>query len=113
LITWNVIVFESERGEKLVEEFIKSLSPSTKAKVIHGIDLLEKHGPYVGMPHTRKVSNLLYELRVRGKEEVRIFYAFSKEKIILLHGFKKKKQKTPLKEITTSSKRLNSIIERI
>lgn len=108
-MTWNVIVFESERGEKLVEEFIKSLSPSTISKVVHGIDLLEKFGPYVGMPHSKRITKQIYELRIRGKEEVRILYAFLKSTIYLLHGFKKKRQKTPRREIETAQKRLDSI----
>ncbi len=90
-MAWDIIVFESNRGEKFVEEFIKSLSPSTIAKVSHGIDLLEKHGRFVGMPHVKKLNKDLFELRVRGKEEVRIIYAFVKNKIYLLHAFKKKK----------------------
>jgi len=105
-MTWKIIVFESKRGEKYVEDFIKSLNTSTIAKVVHGMDLLEKHGPYVGMPHTRKLSNDLYELRIRGTEELRIIYVFKNNNINLLHGFKKKKQKTPQKDIKTAMNRL-------
>ena len=47
-MTWMVIAFESRRGEKFVEEFIKSFEPQTIAKVAHVIDLLEKHGPLLG-----------------------------------------------------------------
>ncbi len=53
---WNVISFESKRGEKFVEEFIKNLDSTTIAKVAHVIDLLEKHGPFVGMPHSKKIN---------------------------------------------------------
>jgi len=49
-MTWNIIAFESQRGEKFVEEFIKSLDKPTIAKVSHEIDLLEKHGPFLGLP---------------------------------------------------------------
>ena len=105
-MAWVVILFESKRKEKFVEEFIKSLSGSTIAKVVHGVDLLEKHGPFVGMPHSKKLSKELFELRIRGKEEVRIIYSFVNNKIYLLHGFKKKKQKIPRKEIDIALKRL-------
>lgn len=108
-MAWNVITFESKRGEKIVEKFIKSLSASTIAKIIHGIDLLEKHGPYVGLPHSKRINKDLYELRIRGKEEVRIIYAFLNNKIYLLHGFKKKKQKISLKDIETAKDRLNTL----
>lgn len=104
---WKIILFETKRGEKPVEEFIKSLPESTTAKVAHKIDLLEKHGAYLSMPHTKKLTSVLYELRVRGVVEIRIIYVFKSRNIYLLHAFGKKTQKTPVKEIETASRRLN------
>lgn len=112
-MSWKIIVFESRRGEKPVEEFIKSLDSSTIAKVAHEIDLLEKHGPYLGMPHVKKISPDLYELRIRGKQEVRILYGFVKNNIYLLHAFKKQTQKTPRREIDTALKRFHSLSKQI
>jgi len=103
---WIIKVFETKRGEKPVEEFIKCLDESTIAKFIHVADLLEKYGPFLGMPHAKKITAGLYELRIRGKQEIRIIYGFVKEKIFLLHGFKKQTQKTPKKEIETALSRL-------
>ena len=108
-MAWNIILFESSRGEKPVEELIKSLDEATIAKASQEIDLLEKHGPYLAMPHSRKLNNDLYELRIRGRREIRILYAFVKKDIYLLHTFKKKQQKTPRKEIETARKRLDLI----
>lgn len=104
-MTWVIKLYESKRGDKPVEEFIKFLDSSTIAKVAHEIDLLEKHGPYLGMPHTKKLSSDLYELRIRRKQEVRILYGFIKNNIYLLHAFKKQTQKTPSKELKTASGR--------
>lgn len=108
-MAWRILFFETPRGEKIVKEFIKSLDATTIAKVGHTISLLEKHGPYLGMPHSKKLTKGLYELRVRGKQDVRIIYSFAKRKIYLLHAFKKKAQKTPRKEINTAVTRLESI----
>lgn len=105
-MNWNIILFETNRGEKPVEEFIKSLNETTIAKVIHVIDLLEKFGPLLGMPHVKKLDNKLYELRIRGKQEIRIVFSFDKKKIYLLHAFQKKTQKTPQREIDIAFKRL-------
>jgi len=109
IMAWNIIVFESARGEKPVEEFIKFLDEPTIAKTTHIIDLLEKHGPYLSMPHSRRLTDNLYELRIRGRQEIRITYAFIKRDIYLLHAFKKQKQKTPSKEIDVALKRLNTL----
>jgi len=108
-VAWNVISFESKRGERFVEVLIKNLDSSTIGKVAHEIDLLEKHGPFVGMPHSKKLTAELYELRIRGKQEVRIIYAFVKKNIYLLHAFKKKKQKIPQKEIKIAHHRFESL----
>lgn len=105
ILTWKVIAFESSRGERYVEEFIKSLESAARTKITHEIDLLAKHGSFLGMPYSKQITSELYELRIRGQEEVRIIYGFVGRKIYLLHGFKKKTQKTPQKEINTAAKR--------
>lgn len=50
-----------------LERFIKSLENSTIAKVLRTIDLLELFGHQLEMPHAKKISNELFELRVGGK----------------------------------------------
>ena len=108
-MTWEVIAFESNREEKPVEVFIKSQSRKTIAKVANEIDLLEKHGNLLRMPHSKMISKKLFELRIRGKEEIRIIYTFKSHKIYLLHAFKKKTQRTPAKEINTAIRRIDMI----
>lgn len=104
--TWEVISFESTRGEQFVEKFIRSLDEATISKFARNANLLEKHGPLLGMPHSKKLTSKLYELRIRGKQEVRIIYGFIGNKIYLLHGFLKKTQKTPAREIEIAEQRL-------
>lgn len=106
---WTIKVYESGRGDKPVEEFIKSCEPPTISKIAHHINLLEKHGPLLGMPHAKKLTSDLYELRIRGKQETRITYTFLNRTIHLLHAFKKQTQKTPTKEIRTSLQRIDEI----
>ncbi len=105
-MSWNIILFETLRGEKPIEEFITSKSPQTKAKITHLIDILQIHGNILGMPHSKQLTKGLYELRVRGKEELRILYCFKQKNIYLLHAFKKQTQKTPAKEIEIALKRV-------
>jgi phage-related protein len=95
--------------DKSLEEFIESLEKSTIAKVLRNIDLLEKFGPKLGLPHSKKILTRLFELRIRGKQEVRIFYTFNKLHIILLHGFIKKSGRIPKKEIQTALQRLKRL----
>src|SRR3989344_3765539 len=106
---WIILEYETVRGERPAAEFIKKQQPQAIAKITHLIDLLEIHGRLLGMPHSKRLEPNLYELRVRGKEEIRIIYGFVGKTIYLLSGFKKQKQKTPKKEIDTARQRLMSL----
>lgn len=107
-MTWNVITFETPRGEKPIDEFFKKQSFQTQSKITHLLDLLELHGSTLGMPHSKRLDKNLFELRIRGKQELRILYCFQKRDVMLLHVFKKQTQKTPRKEIETALKRINA-----
>ena len=92
-----------------VEQFIYSLEKPSISKVLKIIDLLETFGYRLGMPHSKKLTADIFELRMRGKQEIRIFYTFQNMKVILLHGFIKKTNKTPIFEIKTAVNRLNRL----
>jgi len=92
-----------------VEKFIQSLEKGTGSKVVRTIELLGEFGPRLGMPHSRKIGDHIFELRVRGIQQVRIFYTFHEYSIVLLHGFVKKSQKIPKKEIQIAAKRAEAL----
>jgi phage-related protein len=106
---WKILEYETARGERPVAEFIKKQRPQAIAKIAHLIDLLQIHGNLLGMPHSKQLEHNLYELRLRGKEEIRIIYGFVGKTIYLLCGFKKQRQKIPRKEIETAKARLLSL----
>ena len=80
-MAWKVYFFQTSRGEKVVKEFIKSLEDKTVGKISKTLDLLKEHGPFLGMPYSKSLTREVSELRIRGKEEIRILYAFSKSNI--------------------------------
>lgn len=95
--------------DQCIEDFIASLDNPTIAKTLRTLDLLEKFGSKLGMPHSKKIDTNLFELRMRGKREIRIIYCFRKNSIIILHAFIKKTQKVPKKHIDLAKKRANSV----
>lgn len=105
---WNVKTFETLRGEKPVDEFLKKQSAQTQSKITHLLDLLELHGNILGMPHSKRLDRNLFELRIRGQQEIRILYCFKKGEILLLHAFKKQTQKTPRKELERALRRMHA-----
>ncbi|MDA8340353.1 MAG: type II toxin-antitoxin system RelE/ParE family toxin, partial [Nitrospiraceae bacterium] len=56
----------------------------------------------------------LFEIRIKDRSNIhRIFYfAYTGKKFILLHGFTKKTDKTPQKEIAIALKRMEEYIQR-
>lgn len=97
------------RIDEGVEKFISSLEEQTIAKVLRTIDLLERFGYQLRLPHSEKVAKDLFELRVRGQQEMRIFYTLRANTAILLHGFVKKSQKIPVKELRHALQKLSTL----
>ncbi len=95
--------------DDVLVKFIKSLEKQTIAKIMREIDLLEKFGHRLDMPHSKKIFHNLFELRVRGIQEVRIFYTFFGERAVLLHGFIKKSRKIPPRERALAMRKLNRL----
>lgn len=105
-MTWKIRDLRTPRGENLIESFIVKQEQSTKAKITRMILTLGQYGPNLGMPYSRKIDKDLWELRISGKEAVRVLYTVRKNEIILLHIFKKKTEKMPQKEIKLARQRL-------
>lgn len=110
IMAWEILFYVTPSGQRVVEDFIDNLDKQTRTKTARQIDLLEAYGTAVGMPHTKALGGGLLELRVRGKREVRIFYAYAVGKrIFMLHSFVKKTRATPKKELDIARKRQHEI----
>lgn len=106
-MSWTIEYY----NEKLAQLVLKMPS-GLLARYIHVSDLMLKFGPNLGMPHTRAMGDKLFEMRLKSKEGIsRIFYCTSiGTKIVILHFFIKKTQKTPTKEIQMARKRLAEVL---
>ncbi len=87
------------------------LPAGMSAKYFHLTDLILEFWADLGMPHTKAMSDGLFALRVKGQEGIaRVFYCTKVSKrIIMLHGYVKKTQKTPTKELRKAQKRLSEV----
>ena len=96
-----------------VIDFIDNMEISLKAKAYSLFDILEQKGNTLREPHSKALGNGLFELRVKGKDNiVRLFYCFgSGKKIYILHGFTKKSQKTPKSEIEKAMKIMKEVLK--
>ena len=112
---WKVLLYTTLQGEKPVNKFIHSLELKAQTKVYNALELLKSFGVSVGSPHIKKLTGTeLWELRILGSDSIRILYiAITGKNFLLLHGFKKKKDKTPPKEIRIAEDRLVEFRSRI
>jgi phage-related protein len=81
-----------------VERELLALPADVQARYLRIVDLLEFFGPQqVGMPHVRALGGRLWEMRMRGRDGIgrAIYVAATGERLVVLHAFIKKSQKTP------------------
>lgn len=107
---WQVDFFQTKRGDCPVKDFINQQDESTYAKIVHSIELVKNNGLSLRPPYVKKIHHDVWELRISGKNAVRILYIIFNNKFYFLHAFKKKTNKTPLKEIKIALDRSINII---
>lgn len=102
---WQVEYYKKENGDIPVLDYLLTLDAKMRAKAYSEIELLEKHGSRLREPYVKPMKGPRYrgifELRVKFASDIsRIFYfTFRQKTLVLLHGFTKKSEKTPRREI--------------
>ena len=115
---YTVEMYEKLDGKVPVLDFILDLKPKQQAKIYREIDLLEKFGNELHYPHVDTIKGDkyrgLWELRIEFSSNIfRIFYFLPyRNNVILLHGFTKKKQKTPKAELDVALDRMKEYLRR-
>lgn len=104
---WQVVFYVTSRGDCPVRDFLNGLDVDTRVIVSGRIDLLAEQGVALQFPHVKKVDGRLWELRCG---QVRILYtALPQRRFIMLHAFKKKRNRIPPREIGVAKGRLDAI----
>jgi phage-related protein len=101
------VFFRTAAGGEPVREWLKALpSSEDRKRVGEDIKTVEFGWP-LGMPVCRPLGGGIYEVRT-GLEQNRIarvlFYIDKKGRMVLLHGFIKKTQKTPDEDLEVARK---------
>ncbi len=68
-------------------------------------------GPNLGLPYTRAFGDGLFEIRAHGADGIgrAFFCCLAGRRVVILHGFIKKTQATPAKELALARKRQKEI----
>lgn len=103
---FDITFYERENGERPVEDFLDSLNAKMRAKAVRSLELLEEFGNRLTEPHSKYLSDGIFELRIKFAGDIsRIFYFFFvQNKIVLTNGFIKKTQATPKNELIRAKK---------
>ena len=105
-MNWKVSFYSSS-----LEEEILSLPAGFVARFVRYAERMEVYGPDLGMPHTRAMGEGLFELRLKAAEGIaRVLYCtLAGRRIVMLHQFIKKSDKTPRKELQIARRRMKEV----
>lgn len=117
-MNWNVEFYVKENKESPVEDFIKTLPAKLQAKAMWEIELLNRYGTQLKEPYLKPIKGDeykgLWELRIKFAGNIsRIFYFMPiGNSFILLHGFVKKTDKIPRRELETAKSYMEDYLRR-
>src|SRR4051794_15404134 len=101
-----VAFYRTPGGAELVRDWLRSLHVTERCAI--GTDLMRIQFRWpVGMPLCRAMGDGLWEARTTlpSNRIARMLFFVDRDRIVLLHGFVKKTQKTPDEELALARKR--------
>ena len=98
--------YKDEDGRIPVREFLDSLDIKMRQKMLRSIQALQDMGVNLRMPLSESLDDGIFELRAKvGTNISRVMYFFMiGNQAVLTHGFIKKTQKTPPRELERAKK---------
>lgn len=94
-----------------VQQEINAWPRGVLAAFLRIAERIEISGPNLGLPYTRALGKGLFEIRAKGLEGIgRAFFCCIVDRhVVILHGFVKKTQKIPEKELMIARRRLKEV----
>ncbi len=101
-----VVFYRTPGGSEVVRDWLKGLDRDDREAI--GKDLMRVQFRWpVGMPLCRPLGSGLWEVRsdLPGNRIARVLFCLVGERIVALHGFVKKTQKTPDTDLALAARR--------
>lgn len=112
MVAYNVSFYTDENGKSDVVDYIFESNEKIKSKIYNQIRHLKEFGLSRINPSVKKLTNTpLWEVRILGKDNIRMFCASVESEIVIFHIFAKKQQKTPVSEIKLAIKRYQDLVD--
>lgn len=98
---WTTEFYEAPNGRVPVEEFLLRLDTKTRARFRWSMEQLRVRNVHAREPLVKHLAGDLWELREESSTNIYriIYFFFTGRRIVFLHGFQKKSQKTPRREL--------------
>ena len=89
-------------------EYIQTLIKPERARVLEALEQVELRGLAAVRVEFRQIEGKLWEIKIAAH---RVFYVMiDREETVLLHAYKKQKQKLPLKEREIAMRRMKELL---
>ncbi len=109
---WTTEFYLEADGSSPVEEFLDSVDLKTRARFRWSMEQLRLRNVQAREPLVRHLDGDLWELREESSTNIYriVYFFFTGRRIIFLHGFQKKTQRTPRRELETALRRYQEFL---
>ncbi|MGH2390950.1 MAG: type II toxin-antitoxin system RelE/ParE family toxin [Chloroflexota bacterium] len=111
---WAVLFYVDDSGNEPIAAFLGSLDLKTQARFAWSIEQLRRRNVKAREPLVRHLEGKLWEVREESRTEIYrlLYFFFTGQRIVFLHGFQKKSRRTPQREIATALGRMEHFLAR-
>jgi phage-related protein len=106
-VPWRVEILD-----RRVERELDELAADVRQRFLRIAELIERHGPAgVHEPYVKHLDGKLWEMRMKGKDGIAraIYITAQGERVVVLHAFVKKTQKTPQRALEIARERAKEV----
>jgi phage-related protein len=101
-----VVFYRTQAGNEVVRDWLRSLDDGDRSAIGQDLMRIQYRWP-IGMPLCRAVGSGLWEVRsdLPSNRIARVLFSVRQNRIVVLHGFVKKSQRTPAGDLALARKR--------
>jgi phage-related protein len=106
-VAWRVDVLD-----RRVQRELDSLAQDVRQRFLRIAELIEQHGlAAMREPHVKHLEGKLWEMRMKGRDGIAraIYVTATMERVVVVHAFAKKSQKTPVAALELARKRAREV----
>jgi phage-related protein len=106
-VRWSVVLLDES-----VKAALDALAPDIRARFARVVELIQSHGlEQVREPYVKHLEGPVWEMRMKGKDGIAraAYVTASGRRVVVVHVFEKKTQKTPRREIETALRKAKEV----